>query len=46
MQAPALAPPGAAQLMRLQHTAGNRAVNQMLARYEDGEHSQFGTAGR
>jgi hypothetical protein len=36
---------GAAQLLRLQQTAGNRAVNRILARYEAGEHSQFGTAG-
>jgi hypothetical protein len=36
---------GPARLLRLQQTAGNRAVNRILARYEAGEHSQFGTAG-
>jgi len=39
------APVRAQQLLRLQQTAGNRAVNRVLARYEAGEHSQFGTGG-
>jgi hypothetical protein len=43
--APALAP-APAMLLRLQQTAGNRAVGRVLARYEAGEHSQFGTAGK
>ena len=43
--APALAPTPAL-LLRLQRTAGNQATCQVLARYEAGEHSQFGTAGK
>src|SRR3954470_1210966 len=41
----AVSAPGAGRLLRLQQTAGNRAVGRVLARYEAGEHIQFDTLG-
>jgi hypothetical protein len=37
-----MAPPTAAAVLRLQRSAGNRAVTQMIARYESPEHADLG----